>query len=236
MIEIYWAPNYDFSDIDWNMLYAEPSTLFDINIKNKTDVDKFDSMFYCPAFKNLTKNTLVFNNPLTSKYSFDEAGNVVSDIQSGMAANVVRKPNIKGRSLLEYSFTPILFSDKPITATMTSPWFETSNYMKYGTIVPGRYDIGKWFRAVNVEFQLMPGVREFEIEKGEPLVYFTFDTDEPIKFTRFKMDAELRRYSVACATSTSWEPWIPLADRYKRFKESRMRSIILKKVKENVVE
>jgi len=236
MIEVYWAPNYDFSDIDWNMLYAEPSSLFDINIKNKTDVDKFDSMFYCPAFKNLAKNTLVFNNPLKSKYSFDESGNVVSDIQSGMAANVVRKPNIKGRNLLEYSFTPILFSDKPLTATMTSPWFETPNYMKYGTIVPGRYDIGKWFRAVNVEFQLMPGVREFEIDKGEPLVYFTFDTDETIKFTRFKMDAELRRYSVSCATSTSWEPWIPLADRYKRFKESRMRSIILKKVKENIVE
>jgi len=236
MIEVFWAPNYEASDIDWNMLYAEPTNLFDKQIKNKTDIDKFDSMFYCPAFKNLTKNTIEFKNPLSSKYTFDNEGKFRSEIKTGMAANVVRPANIKDRFLLEYSLTPILFCDHPITATMTSPWFEVPGYMKYATVVPGRYDIGKWFRAVNIEFMLLPGVKELSIEKDEPLVYFTFDTDEQIKLTRFKMDAELRRYSVACSTSTSWEPWVPLADRYKRFKESRMRSIILKKIKENIVE
>lgn len=236
MIEVYWAPNYEFSEIDWNMLYAEPTTLFDKLIKNKTDIDKVDSMFYCPAFKNLTKNTIEFKNPLHSVYYFDDKGKVIPGKTTGMSANVVRQPNIKNRLLLEYRLAPIFFADQPLNVTMTSPWLETPEHMKSCNVVPGRYDIGKWFRAVNIEFMLHEGVTQLEIKKDEPVVYFTFNTDEPINLIRFKMDPELRRYSVACATSTSWEPWIPLADRYKRFKESRMRSIILKKIKESIVD
>ena len=235
MIEVFWAPNYELSNIDWNMLYAEPENLFDKNIKNKTNIDKVDSMFYCPAFKHLTKNTIEFKNPLTTSLKIDDDGNIIDRSKTGTGANVVRKPSIKDRFLIEYGITPILFSDSDVTATMTAPWFETPSFMQYATIVPGRYNIGKWFRAVNIEFMTNPGQREVVIEKNEPLVYFTFDTDEQIKLTRFKMDEELRRYSISCATSTSWEPWIPMAERYKRFRQSRMRSIILEKIKQNTV-
>ena len=212
-ITVYWAPNYEFGNIDWNMLYADPISVFDKQIEQKTTVDKWDSMFYCPAFKNLTKNTLEFKNPLASTFLFDEQGNVTPS-KNGMTAQTVRQPSV----------------------TMTSPWLETPQWASQANIVPGRYNIGKWFRAVNIEFMMGQGVKELTIEKDEPLAYFTFNTDEHVKFVRFKMDPELRRYSVSCATSTSWEPWIPLADRYRRFQESRMRSIILKKIKENIVE
>jgi hypothetical protein len=234
-ITVYWAPNYEFGNIDWNMLYADPISVFDKQIEQKTTVDKWDSMFYCPAFKNLTKNTLEFKNPLASTFLFDEQGNVTPS-KNGMTAQTVRQPNIKDRFLLEYGITPIFFSDADISVTMTSPWLETPQWASQANIVPGRYNIGKWFRAVNIEFMMGQGIKELTIEKDEPLAYFTFNTDEHVKFVRFKMDPELRRYSVSCATSTSWEPWIPLADRYRRFQESRMRSIILKKIKENIVE
>ena len=174
-------------------------------------------------------------NVYANSFLFDEQGNVTPS-KNGMTAQTVRQPNIKDRFLLEYGITPIFFSDADISVTMTSPWLETPQWASQANIVPGRYNIGKWFRAVNIEFMMGQGVKELTIEKDEPLAYFTFNTDEHVKFVRFKMDPELRRYSVSCATSTSWEPWIPLADRYRRFQESRMRSIILKKIKENIVE
>jgi hypothetical protein len=50
------------------------------------------------------------------------------------------------------------------------------------------------------------------------------------------MNEELKRYSVACSTATSWESWVPLADRYKRFKDSRMKSLILKEIKRGIID
>ena len=117
-VTVYWAPNYEFGNIDWNMLYADPISVFDKQIQNKTDVDKWDSMFYCPAFKNLTKNTLEFKNPLASSFTFDENGNMTPS-KNSMSAQVVRKPNIQDRILLEYGITPIFFSDSDISVTMT---------------------------------------------------------------------------------------------------------------------
>lgn len=234
-ITVYWAPGYEISNIDWNMLYAEPVSVFDKHLKDRTHIDKWDSVFYCPAFKNLAKNTLEFKNPLNSSYTIDENGQLLLS-KNSMVANIVRPPNIKDRYLIEYGFLPVFFSDQEISMTLTSPWLESPEWTHTANVVPGRYDIGKWFRAVNIEFMLMPGVREFSIKKDDPLAYFTFNTDEHINFVRFRMDEELRRLSVACSSTTSWEPWIPMADRYRRFKESRMRSIILKKIRANVVE
>lgn len=234
-ITVYWAPGYEISNTDWNMLYSDPISVFDKHLSNKTDIDKYDSVFYCPAFKNLTKNTLEFKNPIESSYSINSEGRLLLSKHS-LAANIVRPPNIKDRHLIEYGLFPVFFADSDISMTLTSPWLESPAWTSQANIVPGRYNIGKWFRAVNIEFMLQAGIREFNIKKDDTLCYFTFDTDEHIKFIRFRMNEELRKLSVSCSSSTIWEPWIPMADRYRRFKESRMRSIILKKIKENIVE
>jgi hypothetical protein len=233
-ITVYWAPGYEISTVDWNMLYADPVSLFDKHLENKTNIEKWDSFFYCPAFKNLAKNTLEFKNPLNSKYTIDEHGNLSLE-ENSMFAKIIRPPSIQDRYLIEYGFLPIFFSDHDISVTMTSPWLESPGWTKDANIIPGRFNIGKWFRVANVEFMLSKGTRELSIKKDDPLVYFTFNTDEHIKFVRFKMDEELKRYSSSCASASSWEPWIPLAERYRRFKESRMRDLILKKIKENIV-
>ena len=236
-LKVYWATDYEAGRIDWNMLYSDPTTVFDKSYKRKTDIDKYDSFFYCPAYKNLAKNTLVFNNPLTSTFEFDNGNLIPPQKQQGVFANVVRGPNLKDQTLLEYGLRYIFFTEADeLDCTLTAPWFDNSPWQKTATVVPGRYDVGRWFRAVNVEFMLDPNVSKFTIKKDEPLCYFSFGTDRPIEFVRFSMNEELKRYSVACSTATSWESWVPLADRYKRFKESRMKSLILKQIKKRIAQ
>ena len=77
--------------------------------------------------------------------------------------------------------------------------------------------------------------KKFTIKEDEPLCYFSFGTDRPIEFIRFKMNDELKSYSIACSSSTTWNSWIPLADRYKKFKDSRMKSLILKQIERSIV-
>mgnify|MGYP006081069827 FL=1 len=237
-MKVYWAPDYEHTSIDWNMLYADPISVFDKSYKQKTDVNKYDSMFYCPAFKHLAKNTLEFKNPLTSTFEFDNNGQMIPPTtRQGVFANVVREPNLHDQILLEYGLRYVFFTDADsLDCTLTAPWFNNSPWQKTATMVPARYDIGKWFRAVNVEFMLDPGLKKFTIKEDEPLCYFGFGTEKPIEFIRFKMNDELKRYSVACSTSTSWDSWVPLANRYARFKETRMKQLVLKQIKENLVD
>jgi|TARA_B110000483_G_scaffold240988_1_gene322853 hypothetical protein len=237
-MKVYWAPDYEHTNIDWNMLYADPISVFDKSYKQKTDVNKYDSMFYCPAFKHLAKNTLEFKNPLTSTFEFDNNGQMIPPTtRQGVFANVVREPNLHDQILLEYGLRYVFFTDADsLDCTLTAPWFNNSPWQKTATMVPARYDIGKWFRAVNVEFMLDPGLKKFTIKEDEPLCYFGFGTEKPIEFIRFKMNDELKRYSVACSTSTSWDSWVPLANRYARFKETRMKQLVLKQIKENLVD
>ena len=237
-MKVYWAPDYEHTSIDWNMLYADPISVFDKSYKQKTDVNKYDSMFYCPAFKHLAKNTLEFKNPLTSTFEFDNNGQMIPPTtRQGVFANVVRQPNLHDQILLEYGLRYVFFTDADsLDCTLTAPWFNNSPWQKTATMVPARYDIGKWFRAVNVEFMLDPGLKKFTIKEDEPLCYFGFGTEKPIEFIRFKMNDELKRYSVACSTSTSWDSWVPLANRYARFKETRMKQLVSKQIKENLVD
>ncbi|MAD25477.1 MAG: hypothetical protein CMO44_15045 [Verrucomicrobiales bacterium] len=237
-LKVYWAPDYGVDRIDWNMLYADPISVFDKSYKQKTNVDKYDSVFYCPAFKHLAKNTLEFNNPLTSTFEFDNNGQMIPPTtRQGVFANVVRQPNLHDQILLEYGLRFVFFTDDDsLDCTLTAPWFNNSPWQKTATMIPGRYDIGKWFRAVNVEFMLDPGVKKFTIKEDEPLCYFSFGTDRPIEFIRFKMNDALKSYSIACSSSTTWNSWIPLADRYKKFKNSRMKSLILKEIKRGIID
>ena len=43
-LKVYWAPDYGVDRIDWNMLYADPISVFDKSYKQKTNVDKYDSV------------------------------------------------------------------------------------------------------------------------------------------------------------------------------------------------
>ena len=63
-INIYWTPHsFPYSEVgDWNMLYEDPITLMDYWKGHLIKEEDEPSFISCPAFKNLAKNTYVFNN------------------------------------------------------------------------------------------------------------------------------------------------------------------------------
>ena len=53
----------------------------------------------------------------------------------------------------------IFFSEEDIEMTMTSPFFSDAPHLQYGSIVPGSFNISKWFRNVNLEFNIWTAIR-----------------------------------------------------------------------------
>ena len=103
--------------------------------------------------------------------------------------------------------------------------------------MPGTFDIGQWFRPYTFETQMWQQKGEFAIDADEPIFYVEFLTDKKINLKRFKMNATLVSYQEHCSSSGKlWGLGTPLEKRYQRFKESKMRELILKEIKNNLID
>jgi hypothetical protein len=108
--------------------------------------------------------------------------------------------------------------------------------MRYGSIVPGQLDIGKWFRNITLEYNLWEGVDNFFIDKGEHLAYIEFDTNKKVELVRFKLNTELKTYLESTSSSSNWEPMVSIQERYERFKRTRMKDLVMKEIKANLLD
>lgn len=234
---IYWTPTFmDPDNINWGILYSDPISLYDELRPKMTSSEPKQNMFYCPAFKELTSKTLVFKNPMDADFYIDESNQIQSKNKNHISAQFAHPPSIKDSILFLYGLNWTFFAeDDDIEITITSPYFDTPNHFMYGNIVPGRFSISNWFRPVNLEFNLKPGVTQLKIAKDEPILYATFNTNKKINLIRFDMNPSLTSQAITCSKASDWESWVPLAARYKRFKESKMKNSILREIKKNIV-
>lgn len=229
---IYWAPVFFDNERDWNLMYSDIDTLYNITQKEKISTEKTNNFFFCPAFQNIANKTLVLKNPMESHFLIEEK-NVSVLSKNFIRPDIVHSPCIKDTKLLTYGMSFIFFSDEDLTMSLTSPFFHPAQHQKYGSIVPGKFNIGSWFRVINLEYNLWGN--ELRFEKDEPLAYASFETEKKIKLHRFQMTEKLQKIASTCGTSSQWEKFVPLADRYKRFKQSRTNKVVLKEIKENLV-
>ena len=221
---------------DWNILYIDPITLYDKLRPNMADIHKSNNFFYCPAFKNLTSNTFLFKNPMKADFKVNSDNKSITIGENSSPGDIRRIPSIDNSIIISYNLRWIFFAeDENIDIIATSPYFDMPNHLKYASLVPGRFCISNWFRPVVAEFNLNRGVRELIIERDEPIISVTFNTDKKINLIRFAMTKDLETTASICSRSTDWEKWVPLAARYKRFKEGRLREKVLKRIKNNVI-
>lgn len=240
-MKVYWAPVYsDSNNIDWNMLYYDIRSLYDhvrLNMAapSPNAIDRRDNFFYCPAFRDLTKNTFVLVNPLRTHVAITGGSQVYSKSENFVGCNIQHPPSMTNQLLLNYGLKWVFFCEQDLSMSLIGPYFSNIGYNKYGVVVPARINVGSWFRAINCEFNLWNNQKEFLVEKDEHLAYVQFETDEPIELVRFQMNQRLMSYCSATATSNTWESMIPLVDRYKRFKQSRTNRLVINEIEKNLV-
>lgn len=241
-MKVYWAPVFqDTNNVDWNMLYYDIESLYDHLRENMAvplgndSFSKKDNFFYCPAFQNIAKNTFVLVNPLKTNVVVDSNYQVIPQEENYVGCNVMHRPSMRNRILLNYGLKWVFFCEKDLNMSLIGPYNSRTGYTNYGVLVPGQLNIGSWFRAVNCEFNLWENNSKFIVGKDEHLAYIQFDTDEKVELVRFQMNDKLMSYCSATATSNGWESLIPLVERYKRFKRSRMHRLVINEIEKNLV-
>jgi hypothetical protein len=240
-IVIYWSPIWDDpSGTNWNLLYQEPEQLFKHFNKNRlTNKEANDSsnMLNCPAISNKFKQTYMFLNPTDSHLYIEDDMNISYLSSTSIGGKIQRGSSFKDNIILRYFLGWSFFTEEDsLEMNITAPYFHRPKYLNYGAIIPGSFDIGKWFRPYNAEFNLWNGVNEFKAEEGEPLFYVEFMTDRPIILKRFINTDSIHKLAWASADiSNTMGRFKPLVKRYEQFAASRNKELVLKEIKNNLL-
>jgi hypothetical protein len=232
---VYWAPVFFDDKKDWNIFYYDLESLYDYHrphIDNKSSPNNF---FLCPAFKNLTRNTFLIKNPMHTHFIFEDG---VAKVKSRNHVHIDKQhdPSMKDGTLIMYGMQFIFFSEDDIIAKLSSPFFNQSPHLQNCALVPGQLNIKRWFRNLNLEFMLWPGKNELEFQQDEVIAYINFECgDSEVVLKRFQMNEKLHKLMSTCATSTTWEAFASIQERYQRFMKTRTNVLVLDEIKKNLV-
>ena len=110
-------------------------------------------------------------------------------------------------------------------------------------MVPGEYDIGRWCRTLESAFLIKKDVGKINIHRGDDFLYVKFHTDENIQLKKFFYTKELDEIVTSCISSRMFKgncdgsrKDMPLEYYYNMFYESKIRTEILKHIKNNLME
>lgn len=232
-INVYWTSCED----EWLLQKKPDSVIARFNNRNlKTNDKEIMEINSCPAILNEFQNT--FN--IYSLYDYDFSIEENRIISQGYDQNFFQN-HIIIRSLQNklFSFNQrfIFFTEEDsLEATIfMPPNMEDNNITKRCLLLSGRIDIGKWFRSTDFAFFLRDDHTSFKIEREEVMCYVKFHTKEKINLKQFIYTNTLRQYANACgciSKSTRKSPLIKLENYYKLLKHKKM---ILKEIKNNLV-
>lgn len=241
-IVIYWAPAINLSDqtISEEMLYPEPTNLLSDLIKNRNKNSGPSSFFTCPAASGRLKRSFVFKNALHSEYHYDftdKQNPIVFPVsKSFIPAKILRPSAFKNGGSIVIGLRYVFFSEESVMAHITPPTMHEPKYIKYGTCIPGAYDISKWFRPFVMELQMWKTSGDLIIEEEEPLFYLEVPEDREVILKRFSLNNNLLRYMDGCVqTPAKFGKFLPLSERYKKFSESKMKELIMKEIRNSLL-
>lgn len=195
-------------------------------IKNSVDV--------CPAFRLAHRNLFAIKSIYSYNFSVDQ-DKIVTDMYDQEFYNrhvIIRNFNKK---FFTFSQQYIFFTDSPsleFTAGLP-PYLENNNITDRCTVIPGQFDIGKWYRPIEFAFFLKSQYNDFKIEQGEMFQYVKFHTDKKINFIQFKETDILKSYLDDTMNIRMYKKNIFSLDFY--YKQFNLKKLILKEIKENII-
>lgn len=230
-VVVYWSP---FSLPEWNnlvsMLWQEPKLVMQTLPKPAKDPYQL-----CKAAHNIFKNTFVLTHPQSISATFSNVEETI--VQSSDSRFTINPPSMVGAHTVTLGTSSwIFFSEEDLEISMSPPFMHKTTDRDYGYIPAGKFNIAKWFRPLNLTYQLWGGVNKIEVKKDEPAMYLNFYTDKKVILKRFNLSEELYQIGIECSELKRSLPRMHLEMMYEAFTKSSRNKKILKLIKDNLLD
>jgi hypothetical protein len=244
-INVYWAPSlYTTEDVQWNFFYQEPKPVANNLLTNTTENTL---AIQCPATRNILKNVYSLNSNVDdyinlSHLDLDVDALDLSDdqydlpVDSKVSLRRVRPTSFVGYVNVVYNLGWMFFADEPLVAKFLPPYYPSATPTPGAIMSVGEFDIGQWYRPMNLDYHIPYGSSSFSVKNNEPMAFIEFKTEKKIKIHRYKYTLPLHRIAEEFATSVHRHGRTPLLKRYQIAKQAKMSELVLSEIKQNLVE
>jgi hypothetical protein len=224
-VNVYWAID-DRVIPSLALLASSPdSVIFEFAKNNKNH-----EYTKCPAFIREYNNTFSYKSLYDFEIDIDPETIEPTDKSTTPPQLFVRNKTSKHFSLNPHI---IFFSDESLEMSQIPSSLHMNNFTDNTNVFSGRYDIGKWFRPLNVDFILRtPNIK---VKKGDPLFYLKFNTDKKVNFINFKFNIEIEKIMNSCINLKFIQPGYNFKKLYNLFLQIGYRKKLLKEIKSNLV-
>ena len=245
-VTVYWSPwsIYDQGQHLNAMLLGQPEhVLKTLPQPERLDKGRGTTYHSCKAAQDLFRNTFLFRYPFTETITIEGRG----DVREGQPGEqkfigndpnrwTKRPPSMVGAHTIDSVFGWVFFSEESMKVQEFPPYMHKTEVTKTAYITSGSFDISKWFRPVNLTFQLWPGENSISLVEGEPVVYLNFVTDKKVVFKQFDITEDIKRLSLEALRFRDLKgPLVPLNTLYNAFVKGNRPQRLLKLIKENLV-
>lgn len=245
-ITLYWAPAHGLGNqYEFTHLYPEPLSLYEELSPLKVDLkDNRDDYLRCPAVSNRLRKIFVFRATTNTSVKVVDGQFVSYEISSDddqrrhqTTIELLHKPTLQNHILLNYMHPVIFFTDAPsLTVSISPPYFQKSVHSAFGAIVPGEFNVAKWFRPMNFEFQLWEGVSELKVPANDPIGYVECQTEAKVVLRKFNLTPRLNKLSSSLIHVSPHRRFTKLREKYSLFERSKISGGILREIQENLVD
>lgn len=206
-------------------------------------VSKFTS---CPAFRNLNDRSFNLLSPFNFKFHWSKDNikfhkSLNKDFCKGFFTPRVFELGLFSIAFKQYIF----FSENNVSITTNNGILSNSDFSNKTNIIPGTFNISKWFRPIELAFIIRQPDTEINIQEGDVILNVTFDGDisEKIELKRFNFSNEMNEYIRFCTQQKFDNPLTPNSkpceyfDKiYNAFDFHNMRTTVLDDIRKNLKE
>jgi hypothetical protein len=213
------------------------SLISEIDFVEKKSVTNF---FMCPAFKDQTQNTFRLKFPFDYRLEFsdDNGGTVSSPMYDQKFFDSM--VHVRSVPLKMFSFNlPYIFiaEDDRTEIEATGCYFSDNDFVNKTRVIPGQFNIGKWYRPLDCAFMVKNNVSHIDINRGDDYAVVKFLTDKKINLKKFYVTDKISNLIREVTKAKDYKNKLkPLNWYYSLFQESKIKSIILKEINNNLME
>lgn len=219
MIEVFWAiaPNIDQpASLELMDVCLEPAYSAVVKDRNKTS-----EYLSCPAVTGFFRNTFLVRSPLDIEFDVTKEGLISSSkLDHWFLNSFISTSKTVGEDKYKFFqilFSPIIFYTRHNVEIQQVPAFmENSSIQSNLRVIPGAFNISKWFRPVSFAFEVIDTTKPVIVKRGDPLYYVKFITPGGSKVTLTQTDFsdDLSKLKNKCVSLKSLIPRLPLDECY----------------------
>lgn len=228
-IDVYWSrAATDIKDFDHSQLKISSLYSHIVDDQFRKNAGQY---LQCPAATREMQNTFVVTADSDISWQIDN--NKVPRTNNHIST-VSFHDEIPMIALL--SSYLVIFSEHDVIASVLPPYMHHgSHYNENVKVLPGSYNISKWFRPLHPAFY-HNNPSKVSIKKSQPLFYVKLNTDQKINLIQYKFTPKINKIMYDCLTYKDFEKGKNLSYLYNKWQSHNYTSKLISLIKDNIID